>query len=341
MTDRPGQPTPTPVTPRASDSWSAGPEDDGAGEMGELLERFAALTALAPRSDWVRQVHLRIAREPSPTPSRRFFLALTALAPGEAAAALAQSVRAAFGRGRFPAVVRAQAMAVVLLVVLSVGVVGAGGALVLNAVVLPPDGPTRTLPAVAPSLTPTLRPTQRTRPPAVEVEDLPPLGPTRSAAAASAEPEPSVAPPSPHIDRNAPSPSAFGPGIGGPPETRPSSRPRPTPRADDPARPNAEKTQKPRPTPNADKSLKPRPTPKADRTPKPSPTPKPVRSPKPRPTPKADRTPRPDKTPKANRSPRPRRTPEAATSPTSRALIGPATIGTSVGGRDPGLLRSA
>ena len=60
MNERPGWPTPNPVTPHPSPSAPAGPGGGDVREMADLMERYAALTALAPRPEWLRQVHVRI-----------------------------------------------------------------------------------------------------------------------------------------------------------------------------------------------------------------------------------------------------------------------------------------
>ncbi len=283
MNERPGWPTPNPVTPHPSPNAPAGPGGGDVREMAELMERYAALTALAPRPEWLRQVHLRIAQEPRPTPTRGFLTAMGRLAPRDAAAAFRGSAAAAFGAGRFPAIVRAQAMALVLLVVLSVTVVGAGGALVVGSIVepivRPPDGPNRTLPVATHRTAPTLRPGDATDQPGIIVGLPTPTSPPETPHSAA----------TPFIDAR-PSPSGYGSDIGGPPTTIPGLRPGPTPKVDG--------AQKPHPTPKVDKTPKPHPTPKVDKTPRPHPTPKVDKTPKPHPTPKPHKTPKPHPTPR-------------------------------------------
>jgi hypothetical protein len=242
--------------------------------MAELLERHAGRTMVTPRSEWVAQIHGRIAQEAARTPSRRFLVALAALAPREAASAFRQSVSAAFGQGRFPALVRVQAMALVLLVALSVGVVGAGGAIMASTILRPPEAPEHTVPVVQPSPVPSERPTLIPASPAVP--------PNRSTPAA-ATPRPQA---TPTLD------SA--------PEPRPTPESHPTPRPG--VTPGVEATPEPHPTPQPHPTQKPHPTPQPHPTQKPHPTPKPDRTPKPHPTPKAEKTPKPHPTPRGNRT---------------------------------------
>jgi hypothetical protein len=254
--------------------------------MAELLERYAGRTMVTPRSEWVAQIHGRIAQEAARTPSRRFVVALAALAPGEAAAAFRESVAAAFGQGRFPALVRVQAMALVLLVVLSVGVVGAGGAIMASTILRPPEVPEHTVPVVQPSPVPSERPTRG------------PVSPTLPAD----RPTPAVATPRPQVTPIAESTRVPLPT----PQRRPTPRPEDTPGVQATPEPHPtprpHPTQKPHPTPQPHPTQKPHPTPQPHPTQKPHPTPKPDRTPKPHPTPKAEKTPKPHPTPRGNRT---------------------------------------
>ncbi len=276
--------------------------------MGDLLERYAARTVLPPRPDWVYQVHTLIAKEAALTPSRRFVLALAALAPRDAVMAVRQSVGAVLGRGAFPGIVRAQALAVVLLVALSVGVMGAGGAIVLQAVLPPAEkpSPTHTTPNDA---SPTARPDDRKTPEPADPAD--------------------VAQPSPGTDSGAGGPSVDDARESQPtPRSDDATKPHPTPKPEKKPHP----TQKPHPTPKPEKkphaTQKPHPTPKPRPTPRPQPTPRSDNAQKPRPTPRSDNAQKPHPTPKGSKSRQPRSTPRNGKPQGAGSLAGVASAPT-------------
>src|SRR4051794_29119477 len=172
MTAGPDWPTPGHVTPRSSSQPPGSVTDPTLRETELLIERVAARGALTPRPDWLRSVHERITREPAPTPARRFVRAIVALSPRAAAAAFMASISAVTGRGRIPAVVRAQALAVVLLTVVSVATVATAGAMVLDRFNHLPSVASPTAPVELPDPSPTTTST-RTAPPRVIAGDDP------------------------------------------------------------------------------------------------------------------------------------------------------------------------
>ena len=222
-----------------------GPED----EVSARLKRFAASTNVAVGADLAARVHARLATEPAPSPARRFLVAVCALAPRPALAALRQSIGVALGRGRFSMVVRAQALGLVLLVALSVAALGAGGAVLVSVVVQHPDQPSPSirLPKASPSPTDALRLPGR----APEVSK-----PTASAPAVHPgpsqlpTPRPHPTPPASHPpDGPRPTPPASHPPDGPhptPPASHPPDGPHPTPRP-----PHGHAPGEPHPTPAA------------------------------------------------------------------------------------------
>ena len=124
-----------PRTPRASDGYAAAHGGDPARERLRHPTRWRRCSTgmrvprmSLPAPDLARRVHAAISREPARTPPRRFLAALVGLRPAAARDAFRQSAGVALGRGRFPALVRAQALALVVLIVGVVGVAGVVGA---------------------------------------------------------------------------------------------------------------------------------------------------------------------------------------------------------------------
>lgn len=230
--------------------------------MTQLLDRYAASTDVAPPPDLASRIRARIALEPVPTPPRRFVAALGSLAPRAALAAFRHSVGAAFGRGRFPAVVRAQALGLVLLVVLSVGALGAGGVVVLRSVI---EGPDRTSPAVP------------------QPSDVRPSSSPSDGLAVDASPDASATPAPRHTAR--PTPTAT--------PSRPEDTPQPTrsPRSTPTPTPTSTPTRKPRVTPTPEPTDDSQEPPK---TPRPTKTPPPTRTPHPTDPPEPEKTDRPE-----------------------------------------------
>jgi hypothetical protein len=235
----------------------------------EALSRYVASIDVPTPVDLPARVLDRLAREPRRTPPGRLVAALASLSPARVRRAFARNLDAAAGRLRVAPVVRAQALALVAVLVVSVGALGTAGAVVLRSVLeRGPAYPTDFVPAVGASAAPS--PTPSALPSASAVPSAsPPTSPISAPRSTPTDlplaPPASVVPVQPDGRASAP------PGVT--PRSVPTPRPHPTPRAD--------KTQKPHPTPKVDKTRKPRPTPRADTTRKP------------RPTPRADRTPRP------------------------------------------------
>ena len=119
-----------------------------------------AATDIPPAPTLTARIQARVALEPRQTPVRRFVVALMALKLGRAWFAFGQAAGAAVGRGTFPAMVRVQALALMLVAVMAVGALGAGGAIGLDALVRPPDHPAPTLPPglVQPTAAPSAAP---------------------------------------------------------------------------------------------------------------------------------------------------------------------------------------
>ena len=93
-----------------------------AGEMARELDAVAAASHAAPPAGFADRVMAAVAREPLPQPTRAFGTALAARRLGAAIATVGDAWRVAIG-GRAPLAVRAQALALVLVV--------AGGSLAL------------------------------------------------------------------------------------------------------------------------------------------------------------------------------------------------------------------
>ena len=106
-----------------------GDEERLAAEMGRELE-LGDVHGIRPSAGFADRVMAAIADEPAPQPAVMLGLALRRRRLGAALAAIGDSWRVAFGGPR-PFAVRAQALALVLVV--AVGVVGTGGAAVVGA----------------------------------------------------------------------------------------------------------------------------------------------------------------------------------------------------------------
>ena len=272
-----------PSMPRPSQRASgatAGRQPSGDPVVEQLLA-YVAATDIPPAASLASRIQARVAQEPAQTPSRRFVVALVALSPGRAWAAFRQAAGAAFGRGSFPAAVRVQALALMLVTVLAVGALGAGGAIGLDTLVRRPDQPAPTVP---PNVVPaTLLPT------------------------ASPVVTPSLVSPSPsgNLTGHEPGPT---PSASQPPTQGTTSTPAPlhTPAPDVTPR----STHRPGPTPTPRPTHTPLPTPRPPHTPRPTETPEPTETTEPTDppeTPRPPHTPRPTArpTPRATRTPRP------------------------------------
>jgi hypothetical protein len=236
----------------------------------EMLAWYVATIDVTPPGDLAERTLARVRQEPRRTPPGRLLAAFASLSPSRIASAFRRNLEAAAGRVSVAPVVRAQAIALVAVLVLSVGALGTAGAfLVRQTLDRQPAPPTVAAPSPtpSPSPSPTPTPTPTTRP-----------TPTRAPVIlrATPPPTPTFAPPTtaPILPVGPQGPTGTAAPIGTErPVTQPTERPRPTPRAD--------KTQKPHPTAKPDKTKKPRPTKKPDKTQKPRPTRKPDRTFKP------------------------------------------------------------
>ena len=105
------------------------------------IERIVMSADVPPRADLVDRVLDRVDEQPVTSAPRRFLVAVAALDLMGIVRGFRQTVTAAFGGSRIPAVVRYQAIAVVLLVVSvagSAGVLGAAATLSIAELVTPP-----------------------------------------------------------------------------------------------------------------------------------------------------------------------------------------------------------
>ena len=224
----------------------------------EALLEYLATTALAPPADLTARIQARIAQEPDRTPPRRYLLALLHLRLRTAAGAFRQLVGVAGGRGSFPALMRAQAIGLVLVTVLAAAALGAGAVTGVTKLVEerrvsdPSPHPTRTFTA-DPTATPTALPSD-----GVHLLDASPrtAEPTETP---SKTPRPSRSPRPPQIGGSDPT--------HGPSDATP--HPEKSPRVGHP-----EPTRTPRPTPTKTPKPKktPRPTERPERTDRPEPT---------------------------------------------------------------------
>jgi hypothetical protein len=134
-------------------------EERIAADMARELEAMTTTTTIQPSDGFADRVMQAIAREPLPQPVRAFGLALTGGHLRAAASALGDAWRTISSRPA-PVVIRAQALALVL-VVLVASLAVAGGATVgafgLLGTANPPPGPSGTPPSL-PSATPSPSP---------------------------------------------------------------------------------------------------------------------------------------------------------------------------------------
>jgi hypothetical protein len=269
--------------PRPSDGWNAArrPQSGTPGPAGRtpppvdplesLLEGYARSTEITPAPDLSRRVHAAISREPARTPPRRFLVALFGFRLAAARDAFAQTAGVAVGRGRFPALVRAQAMALVILTLGVVGVGAVGAAVGLRGVVDgldldPPPVQVVVSPSPSPSASPTASPSPSPSP--------------SPSASSSASPSPTVSPSPEPTDEPTEDPTDD-------PTAEPTENTtvqvRRTQAPDDETKATPKPTQRPRatakPTPKA--TREPKETEKPRRTSRPTKTPKPAETEKP------------------------------------------------------------
>jgi hypothetical protein len=242
------------------------------------LEKHAAAGDIAPSAGFVDVVMAAIADEPAPRPASVLAAAIRRGSLAGIAVALGDSWRVAWGAGR-PVAVRAQALAIVAVVMFAVGSTAAIGAVGLGRLVAP--GPTAQ-PVGSPdpsTVIPTSQPSRSPEPTA----PAPTSSPEASETPETASPEASESPEaSPHAATARPDDA----NTASPAETaRPSDRPTSTP----------EPPSKPKPTPTPEPTESPTPTDVASPTPDAPVTPAPT--PEPTGTPERTATPRPTETP--------------------------------------------
>ncbi len=160
-------------------------EMDQAVSLGRELEDLALRTAVRPSAEFTDRVMAAIEAEPVPAPVIAAGSALRAGALGGVLVAIRDSFRVAFGGG-FPMAARAQALALVMVVVLAAGgtgIVAARAVGLLDDRGTPPPSPSPSLPE--PSTSPVPSPS----------ESMPPPSPTPSTSTGPTDsPEPSATP---------------------------------------------------------------------------------------------------------------------------------------------------
>jgi hypothetical protein len=142
---------------RPTDPFELGPDDAGLEAVERELEAFADETRLAPSAGLTDRIMAAVAAEPVPTPPVAFLHAVGALALVDAWRAWRLNLRVALGAGRATGRLRMQALAVVVVAALLVGLggttVAVGAARLVQAIVTPSvvdTDPTPT-PEVSPS----------------------------------------------------------------------------------------------------------------------------------------------------------------------------------------------
>ena len=124
-----------------SDPSELGPLADGLEGITRELDGFVEETRLAPPPDLADRIMAAVADEPVPTPPVTFLHAVGALALVDAWRAWRLNLQVALGRGRAPGRLRLQALAVVVVAALLVGLGGStvavGAARLVQSVVAP------------------------------------------------------------------------------------------------------------------------------------------------------------------------------------------------------------
>jgi len=243
------------AAPRASHRPSSAGHPGGPAldPLEDLLVGYVRATEISPAPDLAARIHARIAADPARTPPRRFVAAVWALDAGRALGAFRQTLGSALGHGRFPALVRVQAMGLVLLTLLVVGagvVIGAMGVSTLlrgpqpAPVVIAPSpspwsGPTTPVPTVSPDTTPSPGIITPSPTPLPSQPDQPPVpSPTSPVPETSRTRRPTLGPE-----------GTPGPGVTPRPTRQPTPEPLDTPRPTRSPRPPA--TPEPAETPEA------------------------------------------------------------------------------------------
>jgi hypothetical protein len=203
-----GQP---PFDVRELDGASGSPEDLAATtRIARELEQVADRSGAAPTADFADRVMSVVASEPVPAPARAAATALRAGALGALIAALRDAWRVTT-QGGFPAAVRAQAFAVVLIVV---AVVSGSSLAAAGAVGLLEGDHVAPTPAVAPTPVPTIGPVS------VEPDVTPSPTPTETV-----EPTPSPEPTTEPTDNAESTDHQDGEGGGAAPTVKPTKAP--------------------------------------------------------------------------------------------------------------------
>ena len=133
--------------------FDAADEDRIVADMTRELELMTSGTPVSPGEDFADRIMAAVHDEPLPQPVRAFGLALVAGRLRAAGSAIGDSWRVATS-GFAPAAVRAQALALVLVVVVG-GVALAGGATVGAITLLTPNVPVAPSPSPSPTVAPT------------------------------------------------------------------------------------------------------------------------------------------------------------------------------------------
>jgi uncharacterized membrane protein YgcG len=171
------------------------PPADEAGDLtgslalGRELDALGAAPAPPLPADWADGVMAAIAREPAPQPVVVASRALRAGRPKALFLAIVDAWRVAFGAGR-PLLVRAPALALVLIAVVLIGSIGTiGGYAGARALGLIPDQAPPVVPLPSPSPSPT---PQATQPPSPSPTASPSISPSPSPSSAPPTPSPSA-----------------------------------------------------------------------------------------------------------------------------------------------------
>lgn len=126
---------------RPADPFDLGPDEAGLEAVERELEAFADDTRLAPRAELIDRIMAAVAEEPVPTPPVTFLHAVGALALVDAWRAWRLNLRVALGTGPATGRLRMQALAVVVVAALLVGLggttVAVGAAQLVQAIVTP------------------------------------------------------------------------------------------------------------------------------------------------------------------------------------------------------------
>jgi hypothetical protein len=126
---------------RPADSLGLGPDDAGLEGVARELEAYADETRLAPPPDLTDRIMAAVADEPTPTPPATFLHAVGALRLMDAWRAWRLNLRIALGSGPASGRLRMQALAVVVVAALLVGLggttVAVGAAQLVQAIVAP------------------------------------------------------------------------------------------------------------------------------------------------------------------------------------------------------------